>query len=70
MSRAAERILVVGSGATKSRIAMLCALTGSRTEVFDVNPAQYDGALPVPRGRMNRNSDHEQASWGGGTGGL
>jgi len=37
-----------------SQIAMLCALAGYRTEVFDVSPGQYDGALPVLRARVER----------------
>ena len=54
MSRPVERILVVGAGAMGSQIAMLCALAGYRTEVFDVSPGQYDGALPVLRARVER----------------
>ncbi|MDP5228516.1 MULTISPECIES: 3-hydroxyacyl-CoA dehydrogenase family protein [Arthrobacter] len=54
MTAGGRRILVVGAGAMGSQIAMLCALAGHRTEIFDVSADAYDAALAALRGRVER----------------
>jgi 3-hydroxybutyryl-CoA dehydrogenase len=49
-----ERILVVGSGAMGSQIAMVCALAGYRVAVQDIDAAMLEAAGDQLRRRMAR----------------
>jgi 3-hydroxyacyl-CoA dehydrogenase len=57
-----ESILVVGSGAMGSQIAMVCALAGYRVAVQDIDGAMLERAQDELRSRMARNGSSWNAS--------
>jgi len=57
-----SRVLVVGSGAMGSQIAMVCALAGLEVAVQDVAQESLDKARAELRSRMDRNVDKGRMS--------